>query len=65
MYLYAEKENEKMIQIAINEKTIQGKILLSMLERFKGQPCVTFLDEKNQKEQHQETKDQKQNVIKV
>lgn len=34
-----------MTTIAINEKTAKGKLLLSMIEPFKGQSFITFFDE--------------------
>lgn len=34
-----------MTTIAINEKTAQGKLLLKMLEKFKGEPYFEILSE--------------------
>jgi hypothetical protein len=35
-----------MTTITINEKDAQGKMLLQMIERFKGQPYITITDSK-------------------
>ena len=38
-----------MTTITINERNAQGKMLLKMIEHFKGQPYITIIDSKSVK----------------